>query len=71
MSKLKGWRTVTFNVIMTLIMTYMLFKPNADLPSANDVNGALTSVEAAITAVWGLGNVFLRAITDTPIGRST
>jgi hypothetical protein len=67
MDKLKGYRTVVFNAIMTLTMIYTLWQPDAVLPDAETVNQTLDTVEAAIAALWGVGNVVLRAVTSSPI----
>ena len=50
-------------------MVLKLFNPEAEVPTGEDVGGAVDAVEAVIAAVWGVGNVILRAITTTKIGR--
>ena len=64
---LKGYRTIIFNVIMSLFMLITLWSPEADLPSGEEVKGALEQLDLALAFFWGLGNIILRAITDTAI----
>ena len=64
---LKGYRTIIFNVIMTLFMFINLWSPSTELPSGEDVKSAIENLDLAIAFFWGLGNVILRAITDTAI----
>lgn len=64
---MKGYRTIIFNIVMTISMGLALWMPEAETPDAETVNTALDNVEAAITAVWGIGNMILRAITNTPM----
>jgi len=67
MNSLKGFKTIAFNLIMTLTMVYQMWQPDVELPDAEQVTGAIDSAEAAITAIWAIGNMWLRAITDSPI----
>jgi len=67
---LKGYKTIIFNAIMTIIMVMNLWGQGGDLPDAESVSSALDAVDAALAAVWGIGNAILRAITDTPIFKS-
>lgn len=68
---LKGYRTVVFNLIMSAIMIVSLWSPEAatQLPGIEEVNEALNKFEELIALVWGMGNVFLRAITNTALGK--
>lgn len=67
MDKLKGFRTVVFNVVMTFVMMWRVWQPEADLPDADQVNQALSAADVALTALWGVGNLVLRAVTNSPI----
>lgn len=67
LEKLKGYRTIIFNVIMTAFMFIQLWNPSADLPSGPEVTEGLIQLETALAFIWGIGNIILRAITDTPI----
>lgn len=64
---LKGYKTVIFNVIMTAILiantTGLVTIDAVEL----DVAGTLDAVETALIAVWGFGNLLLRAVTNTSI----
>ena len=64
---LKGYKTIAFNVIMSLVTVIALFNQGAELPDAETVRGGLDAVDTAIAAVWGIGNIILRAVTDTPV----
>ena len=67
LTNLKGYRTIIFNLMMTLFMIISIWNPAAELPNQQDVMVGFDQVEAAIAFIWGLGNMILRAITDTPI----
>lgn len=64
---MKGYRTILFNIVMTFLAAVTIVAPDADLPTADDVQSTLGAVETAIVAVWGIGNMILRAITTSPI----
>ena len=64
---MKGWKTVTFNVIMSALMVMSLMNPEADTYDAEQVRTMIENAEPFIVAAWGIGNILLRAITDTPI----
>lgn len=63
----KGYKTIVFNVVMGLVLFIRAMSPESELPDAESVEGAVDAVGAAFAAVWGIGNVILRAITDSPI----
>lgn len=67
---LKGYRTLIFNGIMTIIMVLKMWKPETEVPGVEEIEGGIDAVEGAITFVWGLGNLILRAITNTSIGKA-
>ena len=63
---LKGYKTIIFNVVMTFIMisnTIGLTPISEDL----DVAGAIDTLDSALVIVWGIGNLLLRVVTDTPV----
>lgn len=68
----KGWRTVIFNAIMLIAMagTQAGWWGADEAPTGESVNVFLDNLEGVLTFVWGLGNVGLRMITSTPIGKS-
>lgn len=67
MEKFKGYRTVLFNIVMAVVMITKSLNPDMESPSAEEVQQAVDMLDAAIAAVWGIGNVVLRAITTSPI----
>ena len=68
MRTLKGFRTLIFNALMSIVMLVNLWDPGADMPGANEVGTLIDTADAFITGVWGAGNIFLRFITTTPVG---
>ena len=68
---LKGWRTIAFNGVMTLIMILSLWSPEeaGNFPGVEQINEALNEAEKLVATIWGMGNVVLRAITNTPLGK--
>ena len=66
---MKGYKTIIFNVIMSAVMIISMWNPGeaSALPDASQVSGLMDQAEAWITAVWGVGNVILRAVTSTAI----
>ncbi len=66
---MKGFKTVIFNVIMSAVMLVSMWNQESasSLPSAIEVSGLMDQAETWITAVWGIGNVILRAVTSTVI----
>jgi hypothetical protein len=69
LEKLKGYRTILFNVIMTVLTFVTLWNPGAEVPTGPEVTEGLIQLETALAFVWGLGNIILRAVTNTPIFR--
>ena len=67
---LKGYRTIIFNVVMTALMVLKMWKPEIEIPGGEEISAGLDMVDAAMAFIWGLGNLFFRAITDTPVGKS-
>ncbi len=64
---MKGWRTVTFNVIAMLGMLVTVLtgtQTQADVVVIQE--GTVQAIELGIV-IWGIANVWLRAITNTPI----
>lgn len=64
---MKGWRTVTFNIVA---MIGMLVTVLTGTETKDDVvvvqESTMQAIEAGIV-VWGIVSVWLRAITNTPI----
>lgn len=71
---MKGWRTIIFNIVMAavaILNQFGAFGADTPIPTAEAVNQSLDLVEVLFTAFWGLGNVGLRTITTTAVGRSS
>jgi len=62
METLKGWKTVVTNGLLVVAGTLAQFGVVLPETFADDVTGATV-------AVVGLINIFLRAITTSPIGK--
>lgn len=67
MDKIKGFKTVLFNVIMTAIMLTGMWGGDVLEIDEEDVVSTLDALEAAIVGIWGVGNIMLRAVTNSPI----
>ena len=67
MDSLKGYKTVMFNVLMTALMVLKMWKPDVEVPGGPDVTAGLDLIEGAMVFIWGIGNLFFRAITNTSI----
>lgn len=64
---LKGFKTIAFNLVMTIVMAVRVLSPEAELPDEAAVQATVNVVDAALTAIWGIVNILLRAVTDSPI----
>lgn len=64
---LKGYRTIIFNVVMTALMVLKMWKPEVEIPGEAEVGAGIDVIEAAIAFIWGIGNLFFRAITNTSV----
>jgi hypothetical protein len=71
LDKLKGFKTIAFNVLMGATMLIRFFNPETQVPDVEEVTAAVDAVGASLTAIWGFGNMWLRAITDSPIFKKT
>ncbi len=69
MRLIKGFKTIAFNVVMTIVMAVRVLNPEAELPDDAAVQATVNMVDAALTAAWGIVNIILRAVTDSPIFR--
>ena len=67
---MKGYRTVVFNAIMTVTAMVAVLAGGGDAspaPSPEAINAGLDYVEAAFAFIWGVGNMWLRGVSNTPI----
>ncbi len=65
----KGYKTVVFNVLMGLIMVWKAVSPESELPAPEAISGLLDSLYASLDSILVVGNIVLRAVTNTAIGR--
>lgn len=65
---MKGYRTILFNLLMSVMMLGATWGIDTGLDEGS-VNAFLDALDVVITFVWGIGNLWLRAITDTPVGQ--
>lgn len=55
---MKGYRTIAFNAIMLLVAVFGISEVSPEM---------ITSAVIAGANIWTLGNVILRAITNSPM----
>jgi len=65
----KGYKTVVFNVLIGLVMVWKAVSPESELPTPEMLNGLLDTLYASLEAILVVGNIVLRAVTNTAIGR--
>lgn len=66
---MKGYKTIAFNVLMAAITVLAAIYPEAVLPEAAQVEGVIEAVFAGIAGVITVGNMLLRAVTNTAVGQ--
>ena len=62
---LKKYKGIIFNVIMALVMAGSMagvFGPENPAPTDDQLNVVFDQVDAAVTAVWTVGNAILLAV---------
>lgn len=69
MKKLKGYRTILFQIVMAGVTIAHLRYPELMVPEEAAVQEGVDTVLAGIATLWGAGNVVLRFITNTPVGK--
>lgn len=67
MDKLKGYRTIVFNIIMAASTLMTIFFGVDVSDDATKLKEGIDLLLEGLTVVWGVGNVWLRAITNSPI----
>jgi hypothetical protein len=65
----KGYKTVVFNILIGLVMVWKAVSPESELPTPEMLNGLLDTLYASLEAILVVGNIVLRAVTNTAIGR--
>ncbi len=63
---LKGYKTIVFNVIMTVTMIAKTWGIDLGI-DVTEAGAQIDAVEKALMVIWGVGNMWLRAVTDSPI----
>ena len=64
---MKGFKTVAFNIAMTVVALVKIFNPDAELPDEAAVQASVDLVEVGFLSGWGTVNLILRGLTDSPI----
>ena len=67
MERFKGWRTFVFNVLMATAMCVTMISGTATEGDVIILKQGVEHIIEGVIAVWTIGNLWLRAITDTPI----
>lgn len=70
---LKGWKTIAFNVLMgavLLLNQFGLFGSDP-VPVADQVHAGLDSIEQGVAGLLVVGNMILRAVTNTTVLKKT
>lgn len=65
----KGYKTIAFNVIVGLLLVWRAVRPADEIPSSEQVSALLDSLYASLDAILVVGNMVLRAVTNTALGR--
>lgn len=65
----KGYKTIAFNVIVGLLLVWRAVRPADEIPSSEQVSALLDSLYASLDAILVVGNLVLRAMTNTSVGR--
>lgn len=65
----KGYKTIAFNVIVGLLLVWRAVRPADEIPSSEQVSALLDSLYASLDAILVVGNLVLRAVTNTALGR--
>lgn len=65
---LKGYRTIVFNAIMLLVMVASQagWLTPEQVPDSATINLFLDNLDGVLTVLWGIGNIALRFVTNTP-----
>jgi hypothetical protein len=67
MAGLKGYRTIIFNVIMALAALVTLLTGTSVTDDITKLADGVDLILEGIVAVWAIGSVWLRMITDSPV----
>ena len=64
---MKGYRTVVFNLVMGVVM--LVNQVYGTEIGEAQVGATIDALDAGLTGLWAIGNVVLRAVTNTAIFR--
>jgi hypothetical protein len=64
---LKGYKTVIFNVLMALATITSLLSGTSVEGEVMQLSKGFDLLLEALIIIWSAGNIWLRAITDSPI----
>lgn len=67
MDKLKGYRTIIFSVIMAISTLMTIFFGVDVSADATKLKDGFDMVLQGLITVWGIGSVWLRMITNSPV----
>ena len=67
MDKLKGYRTIVFSVIMAVSTLMTIFFGVDVSADATKLKDGVDMLLQGLVTVWGVGSIWLRIITDSPI----
>ena len=67
MDKIKGYRTIVFSVIMAVSTLMTIFFGVDVSADATKLKDGFDMVLQGLVTVWGIGSIWLRIITDSPI----
>lgn len=65
----KGYKTIVFNVLMTLGTLVAVWTGHDTKAEIEVLSENIEAILSAAVLVWGIGNAWLRAVTDSPIFR--
>lgn len=69
--KLKGWKTIIFNLVMGGVVIWGMLRPEDSVPSVEEATGLLDSLMASLDQILlVVGNILLRLRTNTAVGKS-
>jgi len=64
---MKGYRTIIFNVIMAIAALVTLLTGTSVVGDVTKLADGVDLILEGIIAVWAIGSVWLRMVTDSPI----
>lgn len=70
MDKIKGYRTILFNILMAIATITALFTGTKVENEVIQIQNGIDLLIQALAIIWAAGSIWLRAITDSPIFKS-